>query len=294
MGRTIALFAAVLAAFLLIPLLLAAQEPVLAVRAPTDTVRLSLEEALRRAEDASESVGIARAGLDRARGQERQARSGYLPQVFAGASFTRTLESQFGGLAEGDADTAGGPIGPCDGYRPDPLLPLDQRVAELERAVDCAVNSSPFGGALPFGQANNWNLGLSLTQTIFDWQLYGRSSAAAAVRRAAAIGVEVERAQLVLDVATAYWDALLADRLAAIAESTLVQTERTLRDVELGRAVGTQPEFDLLRARVERDNQRPVVIRRQNVRELATIRLRQLLDLPQGTPLVLVSEIPVP
>lgn len=294
MGRTIALFAAVLAAFLLIPLLLAAQEPVLAVRAPADTVRLSLEDALRRAEDASESVGIARAGLDRARGQERQARSGYLPQVFAGASFTRTLESQFGGLAEGDADTAGGPIGSCDGYRPDPLLPLDQRVAELERAVDCAVNSSPFGGALPFGQANNWNLGLSLTQTIFDWQLYGRSSAAAAVRRAAAIGVEVERAQLVLDVATAYWDALLADRLAAIAESTLVQTERTLRDVELGRAVGTQPEFDLLRARVERDNQRPVVIRRQNVRELATIRLRQLLDLPQGTPLVLVSEIPVP
>lgn len=294
MRTTIALFAAVLAAFLLIPVLLAAQEPVVALRAPADTVRLTLDDALRLAERGSEAVGIARAGLDRARGQERQARSGFLPQLTGTASYTRTLESQFGGLAAGGSDSAGGPVGPCNGYRPDPALPLDQRVAELERALDCTVNSSPFGGSLPFGQANNWSLGLSLSQTVFDWRLHGRSSAAAAVRRAAAIAVDVERAQLVLDVATAYYDAVLADRLAAVAESTLVQAERTLRDVELGREVGTQPEFDLLRARVARDNQRPVVIRRQNAQELARVRLRQLLDLPQGVPLALASDIPVP
>jgi outer membrane protein TolC len=293
MRKTVVLFAAVLAAFLLIPVLLAAQEPVLALRPPADTVRLTLDDALRLAERGSETVGIARAGLDRARGQERQARSGFLPQLSGTASYTRTLDSQFSGLASGDSDGGGGPVGPCDGYRPDPSLPLDQRVAELERALDCTVNSNPFGGNLPFGQANNWSLGLSLSQTVFDWKLHGRSSAAAAVRRAAAIGVDVERAQLVLDVATAYYDAVLAHRLAAIAESTLVQTERTLHDVELGHQVGTQPEFDLLRARVARDNQRPVVIRRQNALELALVRLRQLLDLSQGAPLALASDIPV-
>jgi outer membrane protein TolC len=292
MRKAIAFFAAVLAAFLLIPVLLAAQEPVLALRAPADTVRLTLEDALRRAETGSEVLGIARAGLDRARGQERQARSGYFPQLAAGASYTRTLESQFSGFAEG-ADTAAGPVGPCTGYRPDPSLPLDQRVAELERGLDCSVNSAPFGGALPFGQANNWSLGLSLSQTVFDWSLYGRAGAASAIRRASAIDLDTERAQLVLDVATAYYDAVLSERLVGIAESTLVQTERTLRDVELGHEVGTQPEFDLLRARVARDNQLPVVIRQRNGRELAYVRLRQLLDLPQGVLLALTEEITV-
>src|SRR5690606_2915031 len=136
----VVLFAAVLAAFLLIPVLLAAQEPVLALRPPADTMRLTLDDALRLAERGSEAVGIARAGLDRARGQERQARSGFFPQLLGSAAYTRTLESQFGGLAEGGPDSTAGPVGPCDGYRPDPALPLDQRVGELERAVDCAVN----------------------------------------------------------------------------------------------------------------------------------------------------------
>ena len=293
MRKTIALYAVLIAAFLLIPVLLAAQEPVLALRTPTDTVRLSLDAALRLAEEGSETVGIARAGLDRARGQERQARSGYWPQLAGAASYTRALESQFAGFAAG-GDSVAGPIGPCNGYRPDPALPLDQRVSALERGLDCTVNSNPFGEGIPFGQANTWNLGLSLTQTVFDWGLYGRSAASAAVRRAAAIGVEAERAQVVLDVATAYYDAVLADRLAAIAESTLVQTERTLRDVELGREAGTQPEFDVLRAGVARDNQRPVVIRRRNDRELAYIRLRQLLDLPQQAPIELAGDITVP
>ena len=51
MRKTIALYAVLIAAFLLIPVLLAAQEPVLALRAPADTVRLSLDDALRLAEE---------------------------------------------------------------------------------------------------------------------------------------------------------------------------------------------------------------------------------------------------
>lgn len=257
MRRSLALFAALLAAFLMIPLLLAAQEP---ARLAVDTLprRLTLDEALRLAEGASETVGIARAARDRTVGEQRQARSGFLPQVGAGASYVRLLDSQFGDVEFESGDSTGG---------------------------------NPFGD-LPFGQPNTWNLGLSLQQTVFDWRVVGRSRAAAAIRRTAELDLGVQRAQVVLDVATAYYDALLADRLVQIAESTLSQTERTLRDVELGHQVGTVPEYDVLRARVARDNQRPAVIQRRNDQEIAYIRLRQLLDLPQETPLVLASPIP--
>ena len=258
MRRALALFAALLAAFLMIPVLLAAQEPV-GARIVADTLprRLTLDDALRLAEGASETVGIARAARDRTIGEQRQARSGFLPQVGAGASYVRLLDSQFGDLEFGGDSTDGNPF-----------------------------------GDLPFGQPNTWNLGLSLQQTVFDWRVVGRTRAAAAIRRTAELDLGVQRAQVVLDVATAYYDALLADRLVQIAESTLSQTERTLRDVELGHEVGTVPEYDVLRARVARDNQRPSVIQRRNDQEIAYIRLRQLLDLPQDTPLVLASPIP--
>lgn len=270
---------------------LAAQEPTAALAAPAG-VRLTLDEALARAEGASEAVGIARAGARRARGDERATRSGYLPQLSGSASYTRTLATQFSGFAAEGADSAAGPVGPCNGFRPDPTLPDAQRLAELERAVDCSVNGSPFGGAnIPFGQRNTWNFGLALTQTLFDARLNANARAAAATRRSAEIGIDVERAQMVLDVASAYYDAALADRLLQIAESTLAQTERTLRDVTLAKEVGTQPEFDRLRAQVARDNQRPAVIQRRTQRDLAYVRLRQLLDLPQGTALQLATAL---
>jgi outer membrane protein len=82
---------------------------------------------------------------------------------------------------------------------------------------------------------------------------------------------------------------VLGERLLAIAESTLVQTERTLSDTRLAREVGTQPEFELLRAEVQRDTQRPVVIQRRTARDLALIRLKQLLDLPQDEPVALTT-----
>jgi outer membrane protein TolC len=120
--------------------------------------------------------------------------------------------------------------------------------------------------------------------------------AARAGRNAAEVGVAAAEAQARLDVTSAYYDALLADRLVTIAESTVVQAERTLRQVQLTRAVGSASEFELLRARVTRDNQRPAWLQARTARELAYVRLRQLLNLPAAQALQLtdsIAEVPV-
>lgn len=285
-------WAAVLAASLLAAAPAAAQPNV------AGRTALTLEEALRLAEDASEPVQIARAGLTRSRGQLAQARSQRLPQLNGTLSYSRALASQFEGLAGGGAapDTTGPPVPQnCGAYVPNPALPLETRVDSLEHALDCTVNggASPFSGFgdLGFGSENTWQYGFSLSQSLFSPRIGAQNRIAEAGRTRAEIELASQRAQLALDVTQAYYDAALADRLVLIAEATLAQSDTTLAQTRLARQVGTQPEFDVLRAQVQRDNQVPVVIQRRADRDLAYTRLRLLLDLPADAPLALTTSL---
>jgi outer membrane protein TolC len=252
---------------------------------------ITLEQALDIAEKKSETVGLARADVARAEGERRRARSGYLPQLSGSASYQRTIRSQFSALSSG-ADTSTGPVVTCNTFVPRPSAPLTERVDSLESAVECASNADPFASFrnLPFGRENTYRFGLSFSQTLFSGgQLKGQSEAAGAGVRIADLGLTAARAQLLLDVTGAYYDAALADRLLAIAEATLEQADTTLSQTQLARQVGNQSEFDLLRARVTRDNQRPIVIQRRADRDQAYYRLKQLLDVPLEQPVTLTT-----
>lgn len=225
------------------------------------TLVLSLDDALRLAAGESETVWVAQAGVMRALGNERIARSDFFPQLAGAASYTRTLRSQFD-------DISFGPAGGDD-----------------------------TGGSLPFGRENQYSLSLSLSQLLFDaGQTAARHRATRAERRAAEIGVDSALAATFLDVTQAYFDAQLGDRLVQIAEASLAQTEETLRLTGVAFQVGDKAEFDVLRARVTRDNQLPVVIRRRTERSEAYLRLKQLLEVPPGDELVLTTAVadPVP
>lgn len=221
--------------------------------------RLSLDSAVALAEPASETVGIAEAGVQRAHGAQLQARSIFFPQLSANASYTRTLKSQYAGAFGSSTDT---------------------------------TSSGPDFSKLPFGQANTYVFGLQGQWTLFNgMRNFAGASAAAADTRAAQTGLLSQRAALLLTTAEAYYDALLADRLVAIAESTLAQTEATLKETQLGFDVGNRAEFDLLRARVSRDNTRPTVISQHAQRDIAYLRLKQLLGLPLTDSLELVTAL---
>jgi len=60
---------------------------------------LTLEEAIRIAQVQSENIRIARAGVERAHGQQYQARSQFFPQIGGTASYTRTSHRSFRALA---------------------------------------------------------------------------------------------------------------------------------------------------------------------------------------------------
>lgn len=271
----------------LLPALARAQVTQLPPVRTTGHRTLTLDEAMRIAESQSEVIRIARAGVERAHGQQWQARSQLFPQLNGSASYTRTLASQFqnvGGSAPAvDTTKPPAPPTPCDQYLLDATATTDERLAGLEDASRCALGQNPFSsfGNLGFGAKNQYNFGLSFSQNLFaGGRIVAQNSVANAGRRSADIEVTAQRAQLQLDVTQAYFDAALADRLVALAESSSVQTENVLRQTQLARNVGNVSEFELLRAQVSSANQRPIVIQRRSDREVAYLRLKQLLNIP--------------
>jgi outer membrane protein TolC len=256
-------------------------------------VALSLDDAIQLGERQSESVRIAQAAVLRARGQTAQARAQGLPQLNATGAYQRAIQNQFQELQRRQpVDTS--PPALCAPFVPRNATP-EQRAAALAQTATCGQGGGGLGGfAAAFANPNTIILGVSGSQPLFTGGRIqaGRSSAAAA-RRVADIGVTGARTQVRLDVATAYFDAALADRLVTIAESSLVQTERAYRQTALAREVGNVSEFDLLRARVTRDNQRPQLVQARGTRETAYLRLRQLLVLPLDAPLRLTTALPL-
>lgn len=228
---------------------------------------LSLEEALRRATGASENVAIAKAGEERAHGQLGQAKSALMPQLATTVNWQKQLQNQFASIAK----SAG--------------------------AVDSGAGTQPSFTRI-FASEYNFNLGITGSQALYTG---GRATAniraARAGRESAEIGITSATAQAQLDVTEAYYNAVLTDRLLAIADSSLVQAERTLRQVQISRSVGSTAEFELIRARVTRDNQRPNWLQSRTQRDVAYVRLRQLLNLPEDYPISLtdtIAEIAVP
>jgi outer membrane protein TolC len=258
---------------------------------------LRLEQALALAEPRSEAVAIARAVVRRAEGEQHRARSGALPQLSASASYDRALASEF----EGVFDVGSGST--CRPFTPNPAASIDARVAEIERAIDCgAVGGGFFGGGsgsgdggledLPFGRKNTFRASLSFTQNLYSGGRIGAQRAVAAIgHESAEHALTTARAQMLYEVTQAYYDAVLSERLVTIAAATLEQAVATLKQTQAGFEAGTQPEFEVLRARVSRDNQSPVLIRQRANRDVAFLRLKQLLELPVEYPLQLADAL---
>ncbi len=240
---------------------------------PSAPTSLSLDDALRLGSRVSHTVKTAEAGVLRAKGGEYQARSGYLPQVNGSVSFQRLLQSQFSAIAgSGSSDTT-------------------------TKSGSGSGSGSSGGSSLQniekiFAAPNTVILGVTATQNIFTAGRLGAAKAgAAAARTSADIGLDAARAQVSLDVAQAYFNAVASSKLVDIEDSTLAQAERTLQQTTVSRSVGSAAEFDLLRARVARDNQRPVVIQARSNRDIAYLRLRQLLGISLTAPLTLTTDI---
>lgn len=229
-----------------------------------DSLQLGLDQAVARALSESEEVRTALAQQALAESQVVQTRAGAFPQINANVAYNRTLASIFDGISFGM---------PGDGGD-------DVEIPEDDMPV------------LPFGRPNTWITTLSMTQPLYSG---GRISTgldiARNVRRAAEMEVLEAEADITLQVRSAYFQAVLAQDLVGITQEAYALADAQLQQVELFQQQGTASEFDVLRARVERDNLEPSIVEAQNAVRLAELNLKRLTNIPAEQPLELTTPL---
>jgi outer membrane protein TolC len=227
----------------------------LTLASPAFAAKLTLDQAVARALVQSEEVRLTQAQLQDARARVRSATSAALPQINGSITYRHQIDSIFEPLA---AD-------------------------------------STFGAAFSkssFGAVRDWTVALEASQLLFDggkWNAALRGSkfylSAANEQNREAIS------DLVYQVKATYYQAAAAQRLEEIAVSSLKQAKEHEAQVALFHEQGTRAEYDLLRAQVDAANQEPAVVAARTAADLASFRLRELINLPKSEPLELETPL---
>jgi len=253
--------------------------------AAPETVRLTMEEAVRRALETGDEVRLARAAIQQADGQISQAWATALPEIRTSLTYQRTFASVFSSAGE-----SSGP--PMDPFEPDTTASATDRIRYLEDEYPNMLMrglGSLFSN-MPFGRENTYVAALTVNQTLFQGGKVGAGlRGARAFRQAAQAQLEETEREVTFRVRQAYLGAVFAQRLLSIAEASQALTNEHLRRVELNHQVGTSADYDLLRAQVESANQEPLVIAARNGSETAMLELRRLVNVPATQPVELVS-----
>ena len=249
--------------------------------APPAPVRLTMQEAIRRALGVGEEVRLAQSGVVQAHGLVVQARADAMPQVRVALTYQRTFASPFSG---------GGSFPTLEPFAPDSTAPIDQRIKYLEDQYPLmlARGIGDLFRATPFGQQNTWTGNLTLSQLLFQGGKVGAGlSGARSYEQASRAQLEETRNDITYRTRRAYLTALYTERLVQIAEGGRQLAADQLRRVETNQRVGSTSDYELLRAQVEVSNQDPVVIAARNDRDIAFLQLRWLVNVPPEVPLEL-------
>jgi outer membrane protein len=212
------------------------------------SLTLSLDEARSLALASDEQLAQVEQSIAGAWADVMSARSGRLPQLSLGGTWTRNLK------------------------KPVFFLPPDM--------------AAGLGGATSVEMGGDWDLQAAATLSYNLWTA-GRLSAAQGMAREALSAVRWQEAlvtdAVVFTVEAAYLDALLAAEQVEIAAGALALAREYLRVTEAAYEEGTTSRFDLLRAQVEHTNREAPLVQARNDLNLKTLTLLRVCGLDADT-----------
>lgn len=195
------------------------------------------------------TLAQARGQSEAAEGRVEEARAGYLPQATLSAAYQRTTGN----------------------FAPRP--------SALPSGAGTAAATSWNGSTY-----NYFNAGFAASQLIYDFgQTSGRWRSAAASRDAALLSERAARAQSLLNVRRAYFDARSRQELVAVAGEAVRNQERHVRQTEGFVRAGIRPDIDLARVRTDLANARVQLVDARNNDAVAVATLNQTMGLPAPT-----------
>jgi outer membrane protein TolC len=148
------------------------------------------------------------------------------------------------------------------------------------------------GQAVSLGALNNYSADLTVTQPLF------RGGAISAGVRAARVytaltdeSVRSVAQDVILAVATAYYDVLLAQELVEVQKAGVEASKSALNEVERKKVAGVAKPYDVLRAQVELSNFEAAEIKERNQVNRAKTVLLLLMGVSQESDITLADEM---
>lgn len=150
-----------------------------------------------------------------------------------------------------------------------------------------------FGGTLvPFGANENYNVQVSLQQVLFAWgKLYNAFKISDLSRDITELNLARKKQDIRYSVTDAFYGILVLEEYVKQARASLEQLERFAAAVETRYKAGLVSQFELLRAQVQVQNLRPMVIEYENALNLAHEGFRLLLGMDLDREFKLAGEL---
>jgi outer membrane protein len=233
-------------------LAIAAGTPPARAEAPPAT--LTLAEALRLARANQPSLHQAESARDVAQAQSEVSRSPLLPQVNAVASYSRAT---------------------ANFAAPQGALPGSTTATSVTSA-----DTFPY-----------YRFGVTASQVIWDFgQSLNQWRASQVVADAQNQTLRAAEVQVALNVRVAFFAARAAKELVAVAQETLANQEKHLRQIEGFVQLGSRPEIDVSQARADRANARVQLINAENGYDVARAQLNLAMGVERSVDYALSNE----
>ena len=257
-----------------------------------DPITVTLSEAIQIALLNNYQLQNARLDVEDAHAITNEALSILWPQVQGRSSYTRNLKTAnpFAGSSAGDLFSGLGAIGWLN-YNEDARtdddpttipITLDEFFDRQQDGLDRA-NIRLSTDSNPFAVANEFLGSISITQKLFDLpnlrRLFSGNGARAFVSQTE-MDAERQKQVVIGEVRTAFYDALLAQQQASVANLSVQRTRESRNEAAQRVVQGIAPKMQRLSMDVELANGQSALVRANNQAEDALGRLKLMLGLP--------------
>ena len=257
-----------------------------------DPITVTLSEAIQIALLNNYQLQNARLDVEDAHAITNEALSILWPQVQGRSSYTRNLKTAnpFAGSSAGDLFSGLGAIGWLN-YNEDARtdndpttipITLDEFFDRQQDGLDRA-NIRLSTDSNPFAVANEFLGSISITQKLFDLpnlrRLFSGNGARAFVSQTE-MDAERQKQVVIGEVRTAFYDALLAQQQASVANLSVQRTRESRNEAAQRVLQGIAPKMQRLSMDVELANGQSALVRANNQAEDALGRLKLMLGLP--------------
>ena len=142
-----------------------------------------------------------------------------------------------------------------------------------------------------FSLANNYSATVQLTQVLFNYSVLRGISSSGIYRDLATEQLKGKIASTTLNTQKTFYGVLLSQEVLNITRQSLQNALDNLQNVQALRAQGMVSEFDALRAEVQVENIRPIVLQMESNLESIKNNFKLLIGLPQNEDITLLGEI---